>query len=299
VSGSQWSDYRYFLAIGQAGSLSGAARRLGVDQSTVGRRLAALESAVGTRLFDRTPEGYALTPVGESVRADVERLEEGFLAVERRLSGGDTRIAGVVRVATTEAFASLFLIPRIAELRARHPALSLDMSTGIQPVDLARREADIAVRLGAAPKQPNLIARKVGVVHFAAYAARSYVEQRGTPHLRGSLAGHAIVAYGSEMRNVPIARWLEEHASDAEVAFRVNTIAGVYDAVRAGLGIGVLPSQLADASLMRIGSPSLGAIPIWSVVHEDLARAARVRAVLQFLSDVLKQPPPRGPALDR
>lgn len=285
---AEWSDYRYFLAVGRAGSLSAAARGLGVDQSTVGRRLAALEAAVGARLFDRTPEGYVLTAAGESVRGDVERLEDGFLAVERRLAGGDARVAGVVRVATTEMFASMFIIPHLAALRSRHPGLSLDLVAGIHPVDLSRREADLAVRLGAPPKQPNLIVRAIGEARFALYAAPSYLARRARPHLRGGLKGHAIVGYGGEMAAVPIARWLDEQGRNAEVAFRANTIAAVHDAVQAGLGLGVLPCGLGDRDLVRVSSLA-GASPIWTVVHEDLARTGRVRAVLQFLSDTLRR----------
>jgi len=286
---SEWSDYRYFLAVARAGSLSAAARRLRVNQSTVGRRLASLEAAAGARLFDRTPEGFVLTPAGESVRADVERLEDGFLAVERRLEGGDARVAGTVRLATTEAFAVMFVVPHLKALKARHPELSIDLLTGIQPVDLARREADLAVRLGIPPKQPNLVVRRIGTVEFALYAAKSYLAARGRPNLRTSLRGHTVVGYGGEMATVPIARWINENRGDAEVAFRANTISAVVEAVAAGLGLGVLPCGLGDRLLVRVRSATLGASPIWTIVHEDLARTARVRAVLEFLSDVLRR----------
>lgn len=286
---SEWSDYRFFLALARAGSLSGAARQLRVDQSTVGRRLTALEAAVGVRLFDRTPDGYVLTGAGESVRAEVEHLEGGFLAVERRLAGGDARIAGVVRIATTESFASMYVIPELAALAERHPALSVELIAGIRPVDLARREADIAVRLGAPPKQANLVVREIGAAKFALYGAPSYLARRGPPRLRGGLRGHAIISYGGDMSDVPIARWLHEHADAAEVAFRANTIAAVHEAVSAGLGLGVLPCGLGDRNLTRIGAALSGASPIWTVVHGDLVRTARVRAVLEFLSDVMRR----------
>jgi len=284
---SEWSDYRYFLAVARAGSLSAAARRLRVDQSTVGRRLAALEAHVGARLFDRTPEGYALTAEGESVRAEVEQLEHGFLAVERRLAGGDARLAGTVRLATTETFATGFLIPHLGRLRAEHPALALELVLGNQLVDLARREADLALRLGAPPKQPNLIARRIGSGGFALYAAPRYLARHGTPQLRGGLRGHAIVAYGGELANAPLGRWLADHAPDAEVVVRANTVDAVHAAVIAGLGLGVLPCMLQD-KLDRVGGGSpLGSAPIWTIVHEDLARNARVRAVLGFVSGLV------------
>jgi DNA-binding transcriptional LysR family regulator len=292
----EWSDFRYFLAIARSGSLSGAARLLQVDQSTVGRRLATLEGAVGTRLFDRTPDGYMLTAAGESVCGDIERLEQGFLAVERRLSGGDARIEGVVRIATTEAFGSAFLVPRLAALRQAHPELSIELLSGIERVDLGRREADIAVRLGAPPKQPNLVVREVGTVSFALYAAPSYLADRKRPTPRGGLRGHAIVGYGGDMAGVPISRWLDEHARGAEVAFRANTIGAVYEAVCAGLGVGALPCVLGDRSLTRIGSVDVTSTPIWTVVHEDLIRSARVRAALAFVRDAIREAPKRARA---
>src|SRR5688572_26660614 len=115
---SEWSDFRYFLAISRVGSLSGAARELHVNQSTVGRRLFALEASFGVRLFDRTPEGYALTAAGETIRSEVERLEEGFLGIERKLSGSDARVSGVVRLATSETLASVFVSPHLARLKS-------------------------------------------------------------------------------------------------------------------------------------------------------------------------------------
>jgi DNA-binding transcriptional LysR family regulator len=285
---SDWSDYRYFLAVARAGSLSAAARQLRVDQSTVGRRLAALEAQVGARLFDRTPEGYALTADGEGVRAEVEQLERGFLAVERRLAGGDARLAGTVRLATTETFATAFLIPHLGRLRAEHPALALELVLANHLVDLARREADLALRVGAPPKQPNLIARRIGVGGFALYAVPRYLARNGTPQLRGGLRGHAVIGYGGDLAAAPLGRWLAEHAPTAEVVLRANTIEAVRGAVAAGLGLGVLPCMVAD-KLERVGGSPLGSTPIWTIVHADLVRNARVRAVLTFLSELVHE----------
>jgi DNA-binding transcriptional LysR family regulator len=284
-----WSDYRYFLALARGGSLSAASRRMRVDQSTVGRRIAALEAKVGTRLFDHTPDGYVLTAAGESVRADVEQLEQQFVAVERRLAGRDAQLEGVVRLATTETFASAFLIAHLGALRTRHPRLSVELLAGNQLVDLARREADLAVRVGAAPKQPNLMVRQIGSVGFALYASPSYLARRGRPHLRSELRGHEIVCYGGELATVPLARWATEHAQKAEIAFRANSVEAVYKAVAAGLGMGVLPCLFAEQGLERISSAILGRSPIWTVVHEDMVRNARVRAVLEFLAETTQR----------
>ncbi len=282
-----WDDFRYFLAVAKAGSLSGAARLMRVDQSTVGRRLVMLEASVGARLFDRTPEGYALTVAGESVRADVEKLQEGFLAVERRLAGDDTRLEGVVRVAITEVFANVFVVSHLPELHRRHPGLSLELLTGHATVDLARREADLAVRLGVAPTQPNLVVRQIGLTAFGLFASPDYLAARGKPRLHDGLHGHDVVCYGGELSAAPLARFTDEHAPKATVVMRANSVASVFEAVAAGLGVGALPCALGARGLKRIGDVG-GAMPIRSIVHEDMMRNGRVRAVLSFFADVIE-----------
>ena len=289
ASMSDWGDYRYFLAVARAASLSAAARAMRVDQSTVGRRLAALEAQIGARLFDHTPEGYVLTAAGEGARAEVERLELGFLAVERRLAGGDARVEGVVRLAISETFANMFLIRHLGALHAQHPGLSLELLTGNQAVDLARREADVALRLGRAPRQPNLVARRLAVAGFALYASPRYLACKGRPRLRSGFQGHRIVSYGAALAMVPIGRWLSEHAGDAETILRVDSVASAHQAVAAGLGLGVLPCTFEGQGVERVTTAVLGANPIWTVVHQDLVRNARVRAVRLFLEDLVHQ----------
>src|SRR5262245_50270245 len=252
ASSSEWSDFRYFLAISRAGSLSGAARELHVNQSTVGRRLLALEASFRVRLFDRTPDGYALTAAGETIRAEVERLEEGFLAVERKLSGGDARVSGVVRLATTELIATVFVTPHVARLKSIHPELSIELSTGSPAVDLSRREADLAVRIGPQPKQPNLVVGNVGELQSGLYAAPTYLAaHRGTPFRRG-LRGHSVVGFTGPLARAEIGRWLDAQATEAEVVFRASTVRAIHDAVLAGLGMSALPGALAERELTRI-----------------------------------------------
>jgi DNA-binding transcriptional LysR family regulator len=282
-----WNDYRYFLAVARAGSLSAAARTLGVDQSTVGRRLTALQAACGARLFDHTPAGYVLTAAGESVRADIARLEDGFLAVERRLAGSDARPEGVVRLATTETLATAFLVERLAPLRAQYPRLSLELLTGNQPVDLARREADLSLRIGASPKQPNLVARSLGTAGFSLFAATSYLARRGRPRLRDGLSGHDLVAYAGHLATAPLGRWLDAHAARADVVLRADSVDVVHKAVAAGLGIGVLPCLFTRPGLERVRAEMIGSMPITTVVHEDQARSARIRAVVEYLAEVI------------
>jgi DNA-binding transcriptional LysR family regulator len=283
-----WNDYRYFLAVARAGSLSAAARSLGVDQSTVGRRLTALQDSCGARLFDHTPEGYVLTSAGESVHADLVGLEGGFLAVERRLAGSDARPEGVVRLATTETFAT-FLVERIAALRVQHPRISVELLTSNQPVDLSRREADVALRIGVPPKQPNLITRHLGTAAFALFASPRYLARRGRPQLVDHMQGHDLVGYAGHLATAPLGRWLDAHAHRANVVLRADSIDVVDKAVAEGLGVGVLPCLFARPELEAISAEVIGSSAITSIVHEDQARSARIRAVILYLADVIQR----------
>lgn len=284
-----WDDFQVLLAIHRERTLSGAARALGVDQSTMSRRLRALEAAAGARLFDRTPEGYFLTVAGEAVLPSVQEIEERALAVERKLVGHDARIEGSVRLATSESLAVWFLVPRLDQLRARHPGLSLELVTGNQPVNLARREAEISLRLSK-PFEPNLIARRLGEAAWAVYAARKYVEQRGMPRLGRALADHDVVGMSEELAGTVGARWLRAQAGKARVVLSANSLLAQATAVQAGLGVSPLPCVFGDraSELCRIGRGLIGHHEVWLVVHPDVRASARVRAVMSYVTELVE-----------
>ncbi len=289
-----WNDLRYFLAIAREGTLAAAARSLRVDASTVGRRLAALEEELATRLFDRTPAGLALTEAGRGIRSAVEEMEASALAVERRASGEDARLEGVVRITLTEAFAVHVLLPRFAPFRERHPNIQVQFLTDYGALDLARREADLAIRL-TRPQEDTLVARKVGEIAVALYASEEYLARRGLPDPAHGFAGHDVLGYVDAAAKWPEARWLAEHAPGAHVALRCNSLLSVVAAARAGLGLGVMPCLNGDQEpdLRRVVPP----IPslrrdIWLVVHRDLQHNARVRATLHFLGELVQRERP-------
>ena len=284
-----WNDLRIFLAIVRERTLSAAARQLKVDQSTVGRRLAALEEAAGARLFERMPSGYALTAAGESVLETVEQIEGQAIAVERKLRGQDARVAGRVRVAASDSFATWFLVRRLSALRDAHPDILLEFYTGNRPVDLARREADISLRMSK-PTQPNLIARRVGIASWAPYASVSYLTSRGTPSARNRFAGHDVVDFDDELSTTIGARWLKTHATGGRVVLTTNSLTCQGAAVLAGLGVSALPCIFGDVepSLRRISPGVFGHHEVWLVVHPDVNASARVRAVLDYLTMLMK-----------
>jgi DNA-binding transcriptional LysR family regulator len=285
-----WDDFRVLLAIAREHTLSGAARRLNVDQSTIGRRLASLEQAANARLFDRTPEGYVLTAAGEAVLPSIEEIEGSAIAVERRLVGHDLRLEGRVRVALSDSFAVWFVLPRLSELRAQHPGIQIELVTGNLPVDLARREADISVRM-AKPEQPNLIARRIGRAAWALYAADSYLQARGVPDVDAGLPDHDVIGFETELRRTAGALWLREHAQHARVAFSTNSLLSVATAVTVGLGVSPLPCLFGDLQpgLRRLPGGVIGHHEIWVVVHPDVRTSARVRIVMSFLAELIEK----------
>jgi len=283
-----WDDFRVFLSVARAGTLSAAARLLQVDQSTISRRLAALEETAGARLFDRTPKGYVLTVAGEAVRSRVEELESQALAVERQLLGQDSQPTGQVRLAASDSFAAWFLVPRLAPFHTRYPGIRLELVTGNQPVNLARREADISLRLSK-PKEPNLIARRLGQAAWSVYASSSYLSRYGKPSLRGRLRGQRVVGLDPELRGTVGARWLAKQGSLALVSLTCNSLLSQAAAVVAGIGLGPLPCLFGDRepSLERVVPRTIGHHDLWLVVHPDLKSNARVRAVMDYLTELV------------
>jgi DNA-binding transcriptional LysR family regulator len=282
-----WNDFRYFLALQRSGTLAAAARELGVKHTTVGRRLAALEEALGAKLFTHSPERFVLTRAGSDIVSLAEELEKTIGAIERRVAGDDARVEGTVRLTTSETF-SAFFMKRIADLRARHPKLVVDVLTANRSVDLSRSEADVAVR--AAPvDDPNLIAKRLAVCGWSMYANEAYIGQRGSPASPEQLDGHDVLGFDDTLRLSPGAQWLAAHAQGAHHVLRGNSIVSVMNAALVGMGIAMLPCFLGDQerNLRRLTPRVLGTREVWLVVHPDMARVSRVRAVMDFLIEVM------------
>jgi DNA-binding transcriptional LysR family regulator len=311
---SEWSDLRYFLAVARGGTLAAAARELRVEATTVGRRLVALEQSLGARLFDRTSDGFVLTLAGERILENARAIESQMADLVRRAAGEDERLDGTVRLATSENLAVGFLLRVLAPLHERHPGIHLEVSTGARAADLLAGEADLAVRAGPGmkPQQQSLVARKLASVGFRLYAAESYLERHGTPREGGGLAGHLVCTYGGELAQIPPATWLAEleqqqqpqppdggsargepgersNGAQARVVLTANSMLGLTQSIAAGVGLGALPCFLGDAqpTLRRVFARPLGSADVWLVVHPDLQRVARVRAVIDFLIEAI------------
>jgi DNA-binding transcriptional LysR family regulator len=280
-----WTSLRDFLAVAETGSLSRAARRLGMSQPTLTRRMATLEKRLRTELFRRTPRGVELTEAGESILPAARQMEQEAHAVELAISGRDTALAGLVRVTATEGVGIHWLTPALAEFQLAHPAIEIQLLIQNQVLNLLQREADIAVRLSR-PLQSDLVGRKVGDLAFGLYASRAYLERHGRPARPEDLAQHRSVAFDET------ARWLsgpgaglERALSAASVAYRANSGQAQLAAIRAGCGIGAAVRFLAErhAELEQVLPETEIALELWLITHPGLRRSARMRAVFDFL----------------
>ncbi len=285
--GMDWNDLRYLLALRDKGSLSAAARYLRVNQATVGRRLTALQRDVGVPLVERSSQGMRLTPAGEQAVMTARRIEEATATLERQLAGTEPRVAGTVRVTAPDTVASQLLAPQLPSLRERYPELRLELSASARAVNLSRQEADVAVRLFR-PVEPTLAVRRLGTLAFALYASPEYVRQHGRPS-PDTLREHVLLGDDDSVAGTPEKQWLEEVGRGARFALRSNSRYAQLAAARAGAGVALLPCYLADGEqgLVRLCEPE--AVPpreAWLVVHQDLQRVPRVRAVIGFVGEV-------------
>jgi DNA-binding transcriptional LysR family regulator len=211
---------RFFLAVARAGSLSGAARALRVGHVTVGRRIAELEKRLGVTLLNRTPDGFATTPAGETVLRQCMAMENAALELERVAAGRDSLVTGVVRVTTTEALGYQVVAPAVAALRRTHPELQVDLNLGVRSLDIARRDADLAVRF-ARPSTSELVCRRLGDVGFSLYASQSYLARSGIPKRGQGLAGYDLITFtGAPAAMNPF--FMGESLEGARIALRCN-----------------------------------------------------------------------------
>ncbi|PXA86623.1 LysR family transcriptional regulator [Nostoc sp. 3335mG] len=282
---------RAFLAIMRTGNTLAAARRLGVDHSTVSRRLSALEKAIGTRLFDRSPRGLAPTGAAGALIGHAERIERELIAAAASVAGRDAEVAGTVRLATPEVFGTWLVAPHIAELRERHPHLVLELAPESRSISLSRREADIAVTLRPPPRG-RLVARKLTDYRLGLYAARDYLARHGAIHSAAQLGEHPLVSYIDELLDYPELNALEQVRPGSMAAFRSSSSAAQQAAVASGLGLGLLHRVAAerDPRLIRVLEAEIEVTrSYWIVLHADLRRTPRIRAITDFLADLIER----------
>ncbi len=288
--GIDWDDLRYFLGVYRSGTLAGAAAKLNLNPTTVGRRLAGLESALQTTLFERTTSGYVPTEAANRLVPRAETMEREAMALQRSIAGEDARMSGTVRLTATEMLATRFVAPHLKILRERHPRIELEFICTTRTLSLARGEADILLRL-ARPTEDHLMIRRLCLVELGLYASRGYLEPFDTkPDPDAGLHDHDAILFADTRAFGRENRWFEPRLDGARVALRSNSGSAAYSACVGGLGIALLPCQVAerDRTLVRIGEQT-GPEPreVWQAVHRDTRNNARIRAVLAFLEEVV------------
>ena len=241
-----WDDLRYFVQAARTKTLAGAARALGVEHTTIGRRLTALERALGAQLFIRGPDGLRLTPLAERVLPLVEDVERAVRAVQERVASDKMR----VRLAVPSGFTPL-ITARLAELHQDHPDVTLELLSGSRPVDLKKGEAELALRIGPVTDQ-DLVAQNMGEVGLSLYAADAYLARRPAPIDPRQLAGHEIIGYDQSLAALPGAKWLDTHGAQASVVLRCREMTDMLAAASTGLGLAVLPCMLARLPLFAV-----------------------------------------------
>ncbi|WP_426161992.1 LysR family transcriptional regulator [Pseudoduganella sp. R-34] len=271
-----WNDLRYFLAVTAAGSLSAAARSLGVEHTTVSRRIEALENMLGLRLFDRFARGWSLTDAGRALLPQAQRVEEEIHALLRQASGAGSDF-GTVRISAPPAIAAHWITPRLPALRAQLTGIQIELGAEPARVDLSRREADIAIRFRR-PQAPDLAVRIVATVQYYLCAAPQYLASRKSEEWE-------FIGYDESLATTPQQEWLNAFAAGRPFAFSSNDLNSIAAAVRFSAGIAVLPDYLA-AGLIIPGINCPVQRDLWMVIHDDVRKSPRVRRTADLLAEL-------------
>jgi DNA-binding transcriptional LysR family regulator len=285
-----WGDLRFVLAVARSGSALQAAHALGVNQTTVTRRMAELEAAVGAELFERKRSGYYLTPLGQRVAAVAARIEDEVKALEDAIGAERRAVLGSVRVTTPEILANILVTPWLRTFRKQHPGILVELITDDRRLDIARGEADVALRGTVGQDRPQgagIVVRRLSRALWSVYCSRSYADEHGLPATVETLDGHAIVGLDGALADLPGPRWLVRNAPSSKISARSNSLTNLVSTLKAGLGIAMLPCVAgdADSDLVRCLPPivEVGG-DLWLIVREEIKSVPHVRAVADSLA---------------
>jgi DNA-binding transcriptional LysR family regulator len=280
-----WGDLKVFLAVARAGSTLAAARALAVNQTTVARRIAALETALGARLFDRHQDGYRLSECGRQILCQAERVEVEAETLVRLIAQRTRDLSGVVRVTTPEVFANFWLTPWLPAFMDRYPDIKIEVVATDQRLDLARGEADVAVRAGSMPSDPGLVVRRLVDYQWTMCCSRLYAGKYGVPLNGEELNGHFVVGSDGPLAKLAPHVWLAENAPRAKRRSSCSSVANMIAAVKAGHGVGFLPNTvlMVEPDLVECFPLPNCRFSFYLTLPEALKDQPRVRAVCDFL----------------
>ncbi len=286
-----WDDLRFFIAVMRSGQISHAARQLCVDHATVARRIDHLERTLNTKLFERGRAGYSSTPAADRLMASAVAVEGTILSAESDIAGGNSDLSGRVRIGAPDGFGSMFLAPRIGQLRATHPGLDIELVTMSRPFSLSNREADIAISLELPPRG-RLIGRKLTNFNMRLYASPSYLTSRDPIRSVKDLPNHEFIGYVEEFIFLRELDFLPQICEGLSARFRCSSWFGQVQAASQGVGIAVLPSFLIPNNLdLQCVLPDQVQIEqtFYLLMHEDSREIARVKAATDFVCHAVSE----------
>jgi DNA-binding transcriptional LysR family regulator len=285
LKGLAWDDFRLIKAIADQRALPAAAVALGLNHSTVFRRLGQIEEALGLKLFERHRSGYVATPAGEEMTQLAERVDEDITAFARRLAGAEIKPAGELRVTTNDTLLVDLLTPLFAAFLKQCPDIRLDVLLSNQSLNLSKRDADVAIRATDNPPD-TLVGRRAARIAWALYG-RTLDFSEPEPIEPAALWERTWVSLGEHFAGLKAVRHLQQNVAPDRIIYRVNTVLGLAEAVEAGIGLGFLPCFIADTrpALLRLAAPDPGfAADLWLLTHPDLRHSPRVRLFLDFVA---------------
>lgn len=285
-----WDDAKYFLAVAREGQMLGAARRLGVSQARLSRRIAALEAALGTTLLDRGPQGCTLTGPGSAMVPMAERAETAMLEAQAQVGRHGDEISGSVRIGAPDGFGAGFLAARLDRFAQAHPALDLQLVPVPRTFSLSQREADIAIMIDR-PDRGRLRVRKLTDYTLGLYATQSYLDRAGTPSRLADLTDHRLVGYVEDLIFTPALHYTAEFLPGWHSSIEISTALGQFEAVKAGAGIGILHDFMATGvrGLVPLFPNRCITRSYWTVWHENRRSAAPVRAAVALLDRLARE----------
>ena len=289
MNSMNWDGFRYFTAAAEVGSLSAAAKMLDSNQSTVGRHIDALESALGIKLFQRSVKGISLTEEGQVVYEQSQQIKNSVVKIQRVVQGGEATASGTVRLSLPEGLGQEVLIPALDKFYQQHPKVKLIFNVSATTANLTQGEADVAVRLFH-PEESDLVIKYLGEMKLGLYASESYKENYGLPKQLRDIRKHKVITYGDQLSILPENQWLLNHSGEALRVMCSDSTVTRFKATVSGIGLSVQPEVLGktNANLIRLfKSVKLPAHKVWLVYHKDVQHMSRIRAVVDFISNCL------------
>ena len=272
-----WNDLTYFLALYRAGTLSGAAQQLGVNNTTVARRIQRLETDLKTKLFIRHNNRYLVTDDAEDIVAMAEQAEQQVMQIEQRLSSQDQALTGSIRITSVATFINGYLLARLPDFQQKYPGIQIELIADAQQLSLTRREADLAIRMGR-PETGNMVISKLTDLHYAIYSGSA-------KDVASDISALPWICLDESYINLPESRWQQTHYSDAKVALRVNVGLASVEAVKQRLGIAYLPCFLAKSFALTPLSESAPVRELWLLQHPELIKTQRLRVFVDWLKN--------------